>query len=153
MVETTKAKTKPQKVVFTPEEVIGIVIYNEEYGKTQYKNLKDVNRDAEKMRATFQLLRIPEQNTIYLKDGSYDEVDELFAEMRLKALRAQNRGIKTLFIAYYSGHGEMYGTATTHISVNDPNEAKRCYPWELNLNQISKFRNTFWLSFFDCCRL
>ena len=38
MVETTKAKTKPQKAVFTPEEVIGIVIYNEEYGKTQYKN-------------------------------------------------------------------------------------------------------------------
>ena len=85
MVERTKANIKPQKPVFTPEEVMGIVVYNEEYGNTQYKNLKDVNRDEENMRKTFQLLRIPEKNTIYLKDGSWDKVDKLFTRMKLKA--------------------------------------------------------------------
>jgi len=79
MVETTKA-------VFTPEEVFGIVIYNEDYRKTpQYKNLVDVNRDKEKMEETFKLLRIPEKNTTYLKDGSWDDIDLLFTEMKLKA--------------------------------------------------------------------
>ena len=61
------------------------MVYNEDYSKTQYKNLKNVNRDKENMRATFQLLRIPEKNTIYLKDGSWDELEELFMKMSLKA--------------------------------------------------------------------
>ena len=53
MVETTKTKMKPQKVEFTPQLVIGIVLYNEEYGNTQYDNLENVNRDAINMRETF----------------------------------------------------------------------------------------------------
>ena len=61
------------------------MVYNEDYRKTQYQNLKNVNRDKENMRATFQLLRIPEKNTIYLKDGSWDELEELFMKMSLKA--------------------------------------------------------------------
>jgi hypothetical protein len=72
--------------------------------------------------------------------------------MKLKALTAHNEGTQTLFIFYYSGHGEMAGSATTHISLNDPIEAKRTYPWEINLNHLSCWNNTYTLSFFDCCR-
>ena len=62
MVETTKAIKNPQKAVFTPEKVYGIVVYNEEYSKTPpYKNLVDVNKDKEKIEETFKLLRIPEK--------------------------------------------------------------------------------------------
>jgi hypothetical protein len=85
MVETKKANIKPHKAVFTPDEVMGIVVYNEEYGNTQYKNLKDVNRDEENMKKTFQLLRIPQRNTIYLKDGCWDKVDNLFTRLKIKA--------------------------------------------------------------------
>ena len=47
----------------------------------------------------------------------------------------------------------MYGTATTHISLNETDEKKRCYPWEISLNHLSCFKNTYTLAFFDCCRV
>ena len=47
----------------------------------------------------------------------------------------------------------MNGTATTHISLNEADEAKRCYPLEINLNHISSAKNTYTLAFFDCCRV
>ena len=47
----------------------------------------------------------------------------------------------------------MNGTATTHISLNEADEALRCYPWEINLNHLSNAKNTYTLAFFDCCRV
>ncbi len=53
---------------------------------------------------------------------------------------------------YYAGHGEMKG-AYTHIVLNDPNETERLYPWEININYLSAFKNTYTFSFLDCCRV
>jgi len=57
-----------------------------------------------------------------------------------------------LFVVYYAGHGELNGTYT-HIVINDASEALRLYPWEININYLSAFKNTYTFSFFHCNRM
>ena len=72
MVSRTEPYSKPSKVKFTPDVVIVVVLYNEEYGKTSYANIKNVVADAERMRQSFKALRIPDKNITFLKDGTWD---------------------------------------------------------------------------------
>ena len=153
MVSKTGPYKKPAKERFSPEVVIGVMLLNEKYGKTSHKNLENVVGDETRVRALFEFLGIPKTNIFYLKDGTLDEVEMLYARLKLKYLEANNNGPKTLFIIWYGGHGEMNGTATTHISLNEADEALRCYPWEINLNHLSNAKNTYTLAFFDCCRV
>ena len=46
----------------------------------------------------------------------------------------------------------MNGTATTHMTLNETDEKKRCFPLEAHLNAYSSQANTYTLAFFDCCR-
>ncbi len=46
----------------------------------------------------------------------------------------------------------MNGTATTHMTLNETDEKKRCFPLEAYLNALSSQLNTYTLAFFDCCR-
>jgi hypothetical protein len=98
-------------------------------------------------------LKIPEENIFTLKDGNWDEVEQLWDDLK-KLYQAASRigGPKTLFLIWYGGHGEMDASATTQISVNDPDEDKRCYPWEQKLMALASRKNTYTLAFFDCCR-
>jgi len=43
--------------------------------------------------------------------------------------------------------------AYTNIVVNDASEAFRLYPWEININYLSAFKNTYTFSFFNCNRM
>ena len=81
------------------------------------------------MREYLEILGIPEDNINILKDVTYDEVDDLWDDLKKKYRAAEKNG-KTLFIIWYGGHGEMAGSATTHISLNETDPDKRCYPWE-----------------------
>ncbi len=64
-----------------------------------------------------------------MEDASYDEVDDLWDELKKKYKAAAKSG-KNLFLFWYGGHGEMAGSATTQISLNSVDPDKRCYPWE-----------------------
>ena len=117
--------------------VYAVVVINKEYGKTQanvneklrYDNLDAVEEDLVKVREALTILGIPGSNITVLKDVTYDEVDDLWDDLKKKYRAAEKSG-KTLFIFWYGGHGEMAGSATTHISLNETAENKRCYPWE-----------------------
>ena len=63
---------KPAKEKFNPELVIGVMLFNEKYGKTSYSNLANVVGDEKRVRELFEFLGISGKNIFYLKDGTYD---------------------------------------------------------------------------------
>jgi hypothetical protein len=70
------SKTESSKASFTPDAVFAAVLYNQMYGNTQYRNLPDVVGDAQRMRETLKdVLRIPDKNITFLKDGTWDKVE------------------------------------------------------------------------------
>ena len=72
MVSKTAPYKKPAKEKFTPKLVIGVMLFNETYGKTSYGNLENVVGDETRVREIFKFLGISDKNIFYLKDGTYD---------------------------------------------------------------------------------
>ncbi len=84
MVSKTEPFKKPAKDKFTPKVVIGVMIFNEKYGKTSYGNLENVIGDEKRVRDIFKFLGISDKNIFYLKDGTFDKLDMLFTDIKRK---------------------------------------------------------------------
>jgi hypothetical protein len=85
--------------------LFGVGIFNGDYRKTlEYKNLeKEAKDDAIIVRKIFKTMGIKDENTTFLCDGTYDDLDMFVNEMKLKYLKAQKDGINTLFVIWYCG--------------------------------------------------
>ena len=137
-------------------------LFNKEYGLTRlggehpkHDNIGDVVEDEERWRLTLGVLKVPEKNIKILRDVTYDEVDDIWDELKQLYRAAEKNKTNTLFLFWYGGHGEMGGSAFTQISLNvgpDVKPNKRCYPWESSLMTLTGRENTCTLAFFDCCR-
>ncbi len=132
-----ETKQQPVNLVFVPVIVYAMLVINKEYGETQanvneklrFDNLDAVEGDLDRVRETLTILGIPKSNITVLKDATYDELDDLWDDSKKKYRAAEKSG-KTLFIFWYGGHGEMAGSATTWMSLNETDPDKRCFAWE-----------------------
>ena len=137
-------------------------LFNEEYGLTRlvgehpkHDNIGDVVEDEKRWIETLSVLKVPKENIKILHNVTYDEVDDIWDELKQLYKAAEKNKTKTLFIFWYGGHGEMGGSAYTQISLNvgpDVKPISRCYPWEKQLMALTGKENTCTLAFFDCCR-
>ncbi len=151
MLSTPKRPYHMTLAEFIPLRLVGLGIFNEIYDKTEHQNLKEVRADAERVRKIFRSLGIKDEDTTFHWNVSYQDLDELVAELKLKYSAAQKDGVNTLFVIWYGGHGAMLNI-TTQVVVNDSDPKLRCYPLELNLNHFSNFKHTYTLVILDCCR-
>jgi hypothetical protein len=136
---------------FIPVRLVAIAIFNEIYGKTEHQDLKAVKEDAIRVRKIFRSLGIKDEDTTFHWNVSYQNLDKLVTELKLKYIAAQEDGVNTLFVIWYGGHGVMLNT-TTQVVVNDSDPKRRCYPLELNLNHFSNFKHSYTVVILDCCR-
>ena len=58
---------------------------------------------------------------------------------------------KTLVVIYYAGHGVMLKNEN-NIVLLEENENKRLYRLEQHSRALSKFKGSYILTIFDCCR-
>jgi hypothetical protein len=82
MVSKTGPVKKHAKEKFTPEVKVGVMLFNEKYGKTSHGNLESVVGDEVRVRAMFKFLGILDENTFYRKDATYNEVDILSTDIK-----------------------------------------------------------------------
>ena len=151
MLSTPKRPYHMPLAGFIPLRLVGLAIFNEIYDKTEHSNLKEVRADAERVSKFFKSLGIKNEDTTFLWNGTYQDLDKLVTELKLKYLAAQKDGVNTLFVIWYGGHGAMLNT-TTQVVVNESDPKLRCYPLELNLNHFSNFKHTYTVVILDCCR-
>jgi len=83
------------------------------------------------------------------QDASYETIKELIDGARHKIVTNKGRGLKTLIIVHYGGHGVMKGNVT-HAVVNDP--VKPLYPIETMCRSLSKVAGGYVIALLDCCR-
>ena len=136
---------------FIPVRLVGLAIFNEIYDKTEHSNLKEVKEDEGRVRTIFKSLGIKDKDTTIVRNATYQDLDKLFTELKLKYIAAQRDCVNTLIVTYYGGHGAMLNT-TTQVVVNESDPKRRCYPLELNLNHFSNFKHTYTVVILDCCR-
>ena len=130
-------------LAFNPKLVIGLAIFNQEYGETRkhgdkvrgaYYNIDDVEGDCVRVMQLYkQVLKIPDDNIKVLRDATHDEVDACWDDLKVKYKAAGKKAGETLFVIWYGGHGEMGGSATTQICCNSQDPRERLYPWEKQL--------------------
>ena len=75
-------------------------------------------------------------NILKCKDYTYDEMNQTFEMIKIKAILAKHHPTqRVLFVVWYGGHGEIFeGSATTQVLTNDPDATKRRYPFEQKLS-------------------
>ena len=139
--------------VFTPKLVFAFALFNMKYDLVDgYKNL-ELENDVKNVEKAFQALGIPAENTEWLFDSTYKEVEDLCDDVMKKRYKeAEKNRTETLVIIWYGGHGEMAGSEATQIRFNSNDPKKRCYPWERNLTMLANKDYTYTIAFFDCCR-
>ena len=77
------------------------------------------------------VLHIPDKNITFLKDATYDEIDECYDKLKkLYNTAMKAGGPPTLFVIWYGGHGEMGGSAFTQICCNSQDKNLRLYRFE-----------------------
>ena len=150
----SKTISTPVNRVFTPQLVFAFALFNREYGNaTGYENL-ELEGDVQNVKQAFRDLRIPAENTTFLFDSTYDEVEDLWDRvLKEKYKEAARNRRETLFIIWYGGHAEMAGSEATQIRFNSNDPTQRCYPWERNLTMLASKAYTYTIALFDCCRV
>ena len=139
--------------VFTPKLAFAYALFNMEYDNAPgYGNL-ELEGDVKNVKQAFRDLGIPAENTTFLFDSTYDEVEDLWDRvLKEKYKEAERNRTETLVIFWYGGHGEMAGSEATQIRFNSNDPKKRCYPWERHLTMLANKGYTYTIAFFDCCR-
>ena len=149
MLSTPKRPYHMPLAGFIPLRLVGLAIFNEIYDETEHSNLKEVRADAERVSKFFKSLGIKNEDTTFLWNGTYQDLDKLVTELKLKYLAAQKDGVNTLFVIWYGGHGAMLNN-TTQVVVNDSDPKQSFYPLELNLNHFlisnTLTRWSFWIA-------
>ena len=81
----------------------------------------------------------------------YETISDMLKSTAHRVRINEERGLKTLVIVNFKGHGVIDKGLTTQAVLNDPE--KPLYPIEQMLRNISKLRGCFVIGLLDCSRV
>ena len=129
--------------------VIAISDYSElrkQEGKERYEDLNETLDDAKHIISGLKALGCTDDDIIYLKEPSWDEVHLVLIDLAGDIERAATDNEKTMVFMYYSGHA--MSDNNVQLQLNELN----LYPMEKMLKTLAKAQGSYVVALYDCCR-
>ena len=149
-------EAKPAVRYFLPDERLLVSIGNIDYSGlrqdaeyAEYGDLPEVRDDIQLMERGLKGYGLNRADIMKEQDADYDTMKDLLDGARHKIITNHARGLKTLVIIHYGGHGVMFGNVT-HAVVNDHRQP--IYPIETMCRSLSKVEGGYVIALLDCCR-
>ena len=78
-------------------------------------------------------------------------MNQLIKTKKKEIMDNSDKGLKTLLLIYFAGHGVMYKNLNNIVAV-ESNENKRLYGLEAMSRSLSCLEGSYVITIFDCCR-
>ena len=130
--------------------VIAVSDYSElrEQGKEwqKYEDLNETMNDAKHIIYGLKQLGCVDDDIIYLKDPSWDEIHLVVIDLAGDIQRSVADNEKTMVFMYYAGHAMQ--DRNVQLQLNQD----KLYPMEQMLKTLAKAEGAYVVALYDCCR-